>query len=124
MSATLGPINERSTARYTSGPLTDEDGAVVAGSILSSATLTLYDERTGTIINSRNKQNVNQANDVTISDAGVVSWLLKPADNVIVNNKLIRETHVAVFDFRWDAGESRAVHDMKILVNNVGNVTS
>lgn len=124
MSVTLGPVNERSTARYTTDPLTDEDGAVVAGSILSSATLTLYDQRTGAILNSRNQQNVNQANGVSISDAGVVSWLLVPADNAIVNTKLPQEVHVAVFDFRWDAGTSRAVHEVKILVNNIGKVTA
>lgn len=124
MSVTLGTVNERSTARYTTDPLTDEDGAVVAGSILSSATLTLYDQRTGAILNSRNQQNVNQANGVSISDAGVVSWLLVPADNAIVNTKLPQEVHVAVFDFRWDAGTSRAVHEVKILVNNIGKVTA
>ena len=124
MSALLGPVNERTTARYTSGPLTDEDGVVVAGSILSSATLTLYDERTGNILNSRSAQNVNQANGVTISDAGIVSWLMVPADNAIVNTKLPQEVHVAVFDFRWDAGSSRAMHEVKFIVNNLGKVTA
>jgi hypothetical protein len=124
MSVTLGPVNERSTARYTTDPLTDEDGAVVAGSILSSATLTLYDERTGKILNSRNQQNVNNGNGVSIGDDGIVSWLLVPDDNAIINTRLSQERHVAVFDFRWDAGTSRAVHEVKILVNNIGKVTS
>ena len=124
MSVTLGPINERTTARYTSGPLRDEDGAVVAGSTLSSATLTLYDEKTGAILNSRNQQNINNGNGVSIGDDGMISWLLVPADNAIVNQKLSVEMHIAVFDFRWDAGTSRAVHDVKILVNNIGKVTS
>jgi hypothetical protein len=124
MSVTLGPVNERTTARYTSGTLTDEDGAVVAGSVLSSATLTLYDERTGNILNSRDAQNVNQANGVTISDLGVVSWLLVPADNAIVDQRVPSEVHVAVFDLRWDAGTSRCVHEVKFLINNVGTVTA
>ena len=124
MSVTLGPVNERTTARYTSGPLTDEDDVVVAGSILSTATLTLYDERTGNILNSRDAQNVNQANGVTISDLGVVSWLLVPADNAIVDQRVPSEVHVAVFDLRWDAGASRCVHEVKFLINNVGTVTA
>ena len=124
MSITLGPVNERTTARYTSGPLTDEDGSVVPGSVLSSATLTLKDEKTRTVINSRNAQNVNQANGVTISDLGIVTWLLVPADNPIVTDRLTQEVHVATFDFRWDAGASRAMHEVKILVNNVGAVTA
>jgi hypothetical protein len=121
---TLGPVNERTTARYTSGPLTDEDGAVVPGSILSSATLTLKDEKTRTIINSRNAQNVNQANGVTISDLGIVSWLLTPADNPIVNTRVTQEPHIATFDLRWDAGSSRAMHEVRILVTNVGAITA
>jgi hypothetical protein len=124
MSITLGPVNERTTSRYTSGPLTDEDGAVVPGSVLSSATLTLTDEKTRTVINSRNAQNVNQANGVTISDLGIVTWLLVPADNPIITNRLSQEVHVATFDLRWDAGASRAMHEVKILVNNVGAVTA
>ena len=124
MSVTLGPINERTTAKYTSDPLLDEDGVTVAGSVLSTATLTLYDEKTKTILNSRNAQNVNQANGVTISDAGVVAWTMTPADNAIVNDKLPSEVHVAVFDFRWDAGVSRAMHEVKFLVKNLSMVTS
>lgn len=124
MSVTLGPINERTTAKYTSEPLLDETGTAVAGSIMSTATLTLYDERTKTILNSRNAQNVNNANNVTISDAGVVEWTMQPADNAIVNDRLPSEVHVAVFDFRWDSGTSRAVHEVKFLVKNIGMVTS
>jgi hypothetical protein len=124
MSKTLGPVNERTIARYTSGPLKDEDGAVVSGTILSSATLTLKDEKTRTIINSRNAQNVNQANGVSISNLGIVSWLLAPADNTIVNTSLPQEVHVATFDLRWDAGASRAMHEVKILVNNISAITA
>lgn len=124
MSVTLGPINERTTAKYTSDPLLDEEGSVVAGSIMTTATLTLYDDRTKTVINSRNQQNVNNANGVTISDAGIVTWVMTPADNAIVNDKLPSEIHVAVFDFRWDGGVSRAVHEVKFLVTNIGMMTS
>lgn len=124
MSIVLGPVNERSTAKYTTDPLLDEDGAVVAGSTLSAAQLTFYDEKSGKIINSRDAQNINQANNVTIGDDGVVTWLLLPADNAIINTRLAQETHVAVFDFRWDVGASRATHEVKILVNNLRKITA
>jgi hypothetical protein len=124
MSVTLGPINERTTAKYTSDPLLDETGAVVAGSTISTATLTLYDQRSKAILNSRNEQNVNQANGVAISEAGVVTWDLTPADNIIVDDCCATEIHVAVFDFRWDAGASRCLHEFKIAVTNIGMVTS
>jgi len=124
MSVTLGPVNERTTAKYTTDPLVDEDGVVIPGTLVASATLTLYDQRTGAIINSRNQQNVNNANNVTIADTGILSWVLQPADNAIVNSKLAQEVHVAVFDLRWDAGSSRSLHEVKILVNNIGKVTA
>ena len=87
---TLGPINEYTTALYTSDPILDETGTVVPGTSLYTATLTLYDERTKTII----------------------------------NDKLPQEAHVAVFDFRWDSGVSRCLHEFKILVKNVSMVSS
>lgn len=124
MSVILGPVNERTTAKYTTDPLVDEDGVVIPGTLVTSATLTLYDQKTGAIINSRNQQNVNNANNVTIADTGIISWVLQPADNAIVNTKLAQEVHVAVFDLRWDSGSSRSLHEVKILVNNVGKVTS
>ena len=121
---TLGPINEYTTALYTSDPILDETGTVVPGTSLYTATLTLYDERTKTIINSRNAQNVNQTNGVAISAAGVVTWTMAPADSPIINDKLPQEAHVAVFDFRWDSGVSRCLHEFKILVKNVSMVSS
>lgn len=124
MSAILGPVNERSTAKYTSDPLTDENGDVVSGAILTAATLTFYDQKTGIIINSRNQQNVNQANGVAIANTGVVTWTLDPADNIILNDRLSQEIHVAVFDLRWDGGAKRAVHEFRVAVNNIGKVTS
>ena len=124
MSVTLGPINERTICKYTTDPLLDEDGAAVAGASLTTATLTLYELKTGTILNSRNAQNVLNANNVTISAAGVVAWTMLPADNAIVNDRLDQELHVAVFDFRWDAGVSRAIHEVRFLVNNIDKVTA
>lgn len=124
MSVTLGPINERTTAKYTSDPLLDEDGAVVPGATLTTATLTFYDEKTNAIINNRNGQNVNGANGVTIADTGIVTWVMTPADHPIVNDRMSQEVHVALFDLRWDGGSSRAMHEVKFLVNNLGMVTS
>jgi len=121
----LGPVNERTSAQYTA-TITDETGAVVPGSTLSAALLTFYDLKTKTIINSRNAQNVNQTNGVSISEAGVVTWVLTPADNPIVNvlSHQTQETHIGVFDFRWDAGASRVVHPFTVLVTDVGLVSS
>lgn len=114
-------VTERTSARYT-GTLKDETGATVAGSALTTATLTLFDTKTGTILNTRNAQNVLNANDVTISEAGALVWLMAPADNSIVTDTLPAEGHRAVFSFTWGAGK-RLVHEVQISVRNIQMVT-
>jgi len=114
----LGPINERTSARYTA-TLTDETGAAIDGTALDAATLTLYDAATGTVINSRSAQDVKNTNGVTISAAGELVWVLAPADNAILGVAAL-ETHVAFFLFTWGGAGSKACpHEVAIQVRNL-----
>lgn len=116
--AILGPINERSSARYTA-TLTDETGAPIDGTALDTATLTLYDKLTGTAINSRTAQNVKNTNGVSISAQGALVWVLTPADNAILGSGAIEE-HVALFQVTWGGGSAKACpHAVTILVRNL-----
>jgi len=118
----LGPVNERTSAQYTA-TLTDELGAVIDGTALDTATLTLYDAATLTTINSRSAQNVKNTNSVTISAAGALVWALAPADNIIVREGNETEDHIALFTFTWGGGSAKAcVHPVKIRVTNVALV--
>ena len=58
MSVYLGTINESTTGRYTA-TMYDETGTVIDGTAMSTLTLTLYDKRSGTIVNSRINQDVS-----------------------------------------------------------------
>jgi hypothetical protein len=110
-------VAELTSAKYT-GTLTDESGAAVSGSALTAATLTLFDDVTGTVINSRNAQNVLNANGVTIDNFGALTWVMAPADNTIVKSGLSVERHRAVFTFTWGAGK-QLVHEVVIAVTNI-----
>ncbi len=119
--ATLGPVNERTSARYTA-TLEDETGAVVPASALLTLTLTVYDVETGTKINSRDSQNVLNTNGVSISEAGALVWTLEPADNIIVSTALLNEKHRALFRATWGSGRG-LTHEVDVWVKNVGLVT-
>ncbi len=99
-------LPERSSAKIT-GILKDENGAVISSASLSTLVLSLYVEGSpSTIINGRNKQNVLNANGVTVDGSGNLAWLMDPLDNSIMDSTLSIEQHVALFE--WTYGGSRA----------------
>ena len=99
-------VLEKTTAQYTA-TLKDEAGVVIPSADLTTLTLTLYDEATGAIINSRDNQNVLNATGVSIDASGLLTWTMDPDDNAIVDTSLApgrTELHVARFDFTWSGG--------------------
>lgn len=102
MSEILATIPERSSAVYTA-TLTDETGAAVAAGALTSLTLTLYEEGTEGTVNARSGQNILNANNVTMSEAGVLTWAIQPADTACLTSAEL-ETHVALFRAAWGSG--------------------
>jgi len=116
-------VAEGSSARVTA-VIKDETGAVIAGSALTTLTLTLYDYVVpATIINSRNAQNVLNANGVTVDASGNLTYLMDPADNPINDTTLSKENHVALFQWTWAAGAKAGKHEVIITVENFANVT-
>lgn len=115
-------INEKTTARITA-TLRDDAGAVVPGSSLTTATLTLYDLATDTIINSRNAQDIRNANNVTIDESGNLSWVMGAADNPIVNSALNLETHIALFQFTWGTPTKALNTEVQLQVRNLARVS-
>lgn len=103
----LTGITERSS-RTVTFTVTDNAGAAVPLSAITSAALTLYDVDTYVpgasptvgIINGRDAQDVKNANNVTIhSTSGLVTWSMQPADNVIATSRRQVERHRAEFRF-------------------------
>lgn len=118
-----GRVNEESTAIY-SAQLVDELGANIALASIATITLTLYDEYSGAIINGRNGQDIKNANNVTISSTGAVSWTLQPADNTVVHDSFDTETHVALFQGTYGSGGLKSLkHEFRFRVVNLEKVS-
>lgn len=112
-------IPEDSTSTYTA-ILRDQDGVAVGAASLTALTLTLYNEATGAIINSRNAQNVLNANNVTVSAGGVLTWSMQEEDNPIIDSGLGIELHTALFAYTWDSGARSSRHEAVFQVQNLG----
>lgn len=79
---------------------------VIPAADLRSFTLTLYDVTTGDIINSRDAQNILNANNVTVSAGGVVVYTMQPDDNVIVGAPAANKAESHGLQFRWTWGST------------------
>jgi hypothetical protein len=92
--------------------LVDEGNVTVEASQINTLTLTYCDWTDGMIINSRQAQNVLNANNVTLVTppslplVTTLTWDIQVEDTVMVHPSLPWEVHVAVFRWSW-AGMAR-----------------
>lgn len=117
----LGPIDEKTTARYQA-TVADETGAAIPAASLTTLKVTLYDQSTGNIINSRNSQNILNANGATVDSAGLLTWTLTPADTAIVGDKTL-ELKTALFEYTFASGAKTDRHEVVFAVRNLGKLT-
>lgn len=117
------PISELSSSVYTA-TIKNTAGDPVPYTDLDTFTLTLYDTGTGEIINSRDDQNILNANQVTVDSDGLITWNMLPEDNVIVNDVGANETHAAEFYAIWNGGASALSHQVVFTVINLRKLTS
>lgn len=115
-----GRANERTTCLYT-GQLKDENLAPVSLVDIVSLELTLYDAITGTIINGRDGQNVLNNNGVTVNSTGFISWLQTKDDNIIIDDTLDTELHIAKFKCVYSVNRELE-HEFIYRVVNLGKV--
>jgi len=113
--ASITTISER-VRELSSGSvyllLQDDLGVPIGSGSLNTLTLSLYDKRTGTVINSRNNLNALNANNVTVyssvqgsgTTAYTVLWEVQPADNALVGTREL-EPHRAIFEYTWGSGK-------------------
>ena len=120
--AAIFHVREKTTRRY-SAVLKDETGALIGGGVLSSLKLTLYNRADGAIINSRNQQNVLNANSVVVDTSGNLTWTLEPADNPVIDTTLSYEEHIALFELGWSSDTKKNNHEVIIRVENVNKIT-
>tara|TARA_R100000808_G_C2154987_1_gene166576 strand:+ start:8339 stop:8731 length:393 start_codon:yes stop_codon:yes gene_type:complete len=118
-------LDEGTLAKYTA-TITDEAEAAIGSSSLTTLTLTLYDAETGTIINSRDDQNVLNTNNVTVDSAGLLTWLIQPGDNAIIGTRRragMYEKHVALFEYTWSSGSKASKHELTLEIRQLDKVT-
>lgn len=106
----------------------DMAGNAIVKSSLITLTATLFDEKTETIINSRDAQDVKDANGGTVATDGTLTLRLQPLDAAIVSTTLTAEKterHILRLEWTWNDGmltrtgrASRA-----IIVQNVASPT-
>ena len=109
---------ERSSGRL-SMVLRDENSAPVLKADVTSLTLTLYDQATRAIINSRRAQPVLDANDVTMGASdGLITWAVSPAD-MHCSSSGQPAVHIAQFTCRWAAGAKEHVWTVLFPLENL-----
>jgi len=104
--------------------LVDKDDNPVAGDVLDTLTLKYYQEYSEEFINGRHAQSVHNANGVTLDDAGLLRWRLRPEDTVILDDALHQEPHIALFEFSYAGpnGTEYGKHVVRFLVTNLSQV--
>ncbi len=112
-------VNELTTARYQTTLLDEAGDGILSGSFVSLS-LTLYNLETGAVINSRNSQNVLNANNVTISGSGLLTWTLQPNDNSIIGSEKT-EHHKAMFEGIYSTNKAVRT-EIGIVVTNLTKV--
>ncbi len=124
LSTTARQVWEKSTAVYKA-TLVDENGNPISGTSLTTLTLTLYNKADGSIINSRNAQDVLGKNNVTVGTDGVLTWTIQPEDNVIVapeGDVTENEQHVAEWCWTWSTPAKTGRYPVTIEVKNLEKV--
>ena len=111
-------VDEGSTQDYTA-TLQDEQGVAIALASLDAIVLTLWEPITEGIVNSRDGQNVKNANNVTIhATTGALTWTLQVLDTTIVQNPPPPvEYHRALFEFTYNTTK-KGKHEVRFRIPN------
>ena len=115
-------IDESTTAVYTA-TIKDENGVPIPLAQITALTLTLFNTKSMSIINTRDDQNVLNANGVVIHPtSGLLTWNISPEDTVIENDVMTLEARVAQFIWTYGAGK-RGSHERVFYIRNLEKVS-
>ena len=115
------PIAENASARFT-GVLKDEGGSTIPAASLTTLTLTIYDQATGAVINSRNDVSILNANGGVVDGSGNLVMQFDPADNAIQDATKILEPHIWLFEWSWLSGARAGRQEVLVKVLNMVKV--
>lgn len=104
--ATSYEIKERSSALIV-GVLKDENGTPLPASQIITLRATLYNLTTGTILNSRNAQDIKNVNGGSVDENGNFSLHLSAIDNIVEDTTIIGfEIHMLVIEWTYGASKT------------------
>lgn len=115
-------VAEKVTVRIT-GTIKDHTDTAIPAASLSTLTLTLYEKKSGTIINTRSAANVLNTGGGTVTSGGVLTMVLDPADNALVTQAPATEVHVALFEWTYNSGAAAGRALVEFTVSNFLKVT-
>ena len=104
--------------------VTDEDEVGLAAASLSTLTMTLFDELSLAIINSRSNIDILNANNGTVDSSGNGTWVAAPDDTKIQDESLTEEVHIAMFRWTWQGGSRGGAWRVRHTVKNFAKIAS
>jgi hypothetical protein len=123
MRTEIADLIAEKTTQVLTCTIKDETDTVIPVAQIGTLTLTLYNQESRSIINTRDNQNVLNANNVTVhSTSGLLTWLLQPADTAIETTSKSIEVRVALF--QWTFGSSKqGKHEIVFKIRNLEKVS-
>lgn len=107
---TVYSTDEGTTPVYSFQMTDSADGSTIIESSVLTLIITYYNLRDGAIINSRDGQDIKDANNVDLSTAGLVTWGLVLLDTVIEDTVITEvgeyEVHRALFAWTYTSSDS------------------
>ena len=114
------PIDAGTTAQYSVTVQTSA-GGTIANTDLVSVTLTVIDEETHRVVNSRQNQDVlggskTGANNVTVSATADLVWTIQALDSVVIDETRTKkiEFHRAIF--RFTTATDVSIHEVRFVI--------
>lgn len=116
-------IAEEVSAELTA-TLVGIDGAPINGGVIDALTATLFDLKSGDILNGRDHVDAIADMAATISALGELVVQLEPDDNVIVDDSKSTEQHVLMLEWEWTApgGQKEGKAEVVFTVRNFTKV--
>ena len=116
-------FDEKKTAKITA-TLNDEDGDALALANVDTLILTLYEEATETIINSRSGSDIKNTDGGTLhATSGAFTLTLAPDDMAIVQTDRNKEWHVALIEWTYNSGADDGGKEIAFQVQNLVKVS-
>lgn len=103
--------------------ITKKDGVTpVPLANLNAVTLTLFEEKTGVVINSRDAVDIKNANGGTVHGTSGLLTLVLSSDDMAVLGTALFETHVAFIAWTYDSTNTGG-QEIAFLVRNLAKVS-